>query len=50
MDQHWCVAENTLGISQAPRAAPHGTLVGTVLTITTLLLSYVGIGFVRLLF
>ncbi len=32
------------------QAAPRGTLAGAVLTITVLLLSYVGVGFARLLF
>ncbi len=35
---------------QDARAMPRGTLAGTVLTITALLLGYVGVGFARLLF
>lgn len=50
MEQQWNIAESTQGISQAACAEPRGTLAGTVLAITALLLSYVGVGFVRLLF
>ena len=56
-EQQWSVADGTPSIPagivspshhQAPQMAPRGTLTGAVLTITALLLGYVGL--VRLMF
>ena len=58
MEQRWDIAARTPGHPaamftlrhQESPAAPRGTLAGTILTIITLLLGYVGVGFARLLF
>lgn len=58
MEQWWDIAETGSDtaagalppLRPAPHAAPRGTFAGTILTIMTLLLGYVGVGFARLLF